>query len=474
MATDAERLARPEHVSVVGPAGCGKTTLIAAAAAQSDGRQLILTHTHAGVAALRQKLRRAGVARASYEIHTICGWALRLAQSYPMMSGVKTTMPTAHEWADTYHAATDLLMSSTIRRVVQVSYRGAFVDEYQDCALGQHGLVLQLAEIMPVRVIGDPLQGIFSFQEEVVNWEQHVQPAFRHLMELRTPYRWQGKNECLGRWLLGLRDALLEDRPVRLDAAPVTWCSSDGRRCRTGCKGCRLCYANPKAALLHISESPRAAAAVARTVAGLQTIEEMQCQRLLDAAKAIDQSTNSCELDATLACLVKRCYARADKVWRSADVKRLRQALADQDRFAAIDAILEAVSGSKGPRLHNGDLWSELRRAVRLKIDHSEQYGTFHDAAWRAREITRYSGRSLPQRVASTVLRVKGLEFDHAIVGNAQAVRRHKNADPLLGAKNFYVAATRASTSLTVFCPQPVLDRWHSSPTLAEQLSLLD
>jgi chromosomal replication initiation ATPase DnaA len=43
---------------VVAPAGFGKTHLIAAALHYAEKRQLVLTHTYAGVNALRRKLRQ--------------------------------------------------------------------------------------------------------------------------------------------------------------------------------------------------------------------------------------------------------------------------------------------------------------------------------------------------------------------------------------------------------------------------------
>ena len=56
---------------VVAPAGYGKTHLIAASTARSAGRQLILTHTYAGVNALRHKMRALGVSDRLYRIDTI-------------------------------------------------------------------------------------------------------------------------------------------------------------------------------------------------------------------------------------------------------------------------------------------------------------------------------------------------------------------------------------------------------------------
>ena len=62
MAATPEEFAASDRACVVAAAGCGKTRLIADAVKVLEGtRQLILTHTHAGVNALRYKLRAVGV-----------------------------------------------------------------------------------------------------------------------------------------------------------------------------------------------------------------------------------------------------------------------------------------------------------------------------------------------------------------------------------------------------------------------------
>ena len=54
MQSSAEILAESSRTSVIAPAGYGKTHLIAAAVGKERfGRQLLLTHTHAGVRAIR-------------------------------------------------------------------------------------------------------------------------------------------------------------------------------------------------------------------------------------------------------------------------------------------------------------------------------------------------------------------------------------------------------------------------------------
>ena len=75
--------------SVIAPAGCGKTHHIAEALTRhGNGKPiLILTHTNAGVVALRQRLDRAGVPARFYRLSTIDGWAIRIISVFPLRSG---------------------------------------------------------------------------------------------------------------------------------------------------------------------------------------------------------------------------------------------------------------------------------------------------------------------------------------------------------------------------------------------------
>jgi hypothetical protein len=48
---------------------------------------LVLTHTNAGVAALRGRLERASVPTSAYRLATIDGWAMRLLTLFPQRAG---------------------------------------------------------------------------------------------------------------------------------------------------------------------------------------------------------------------------------------------------------------------------------------------------------------------------------------------------------------------------------------------------
>ena len=53
-----ENFAKQKRAVIVAPAGYGKTELIVQSVACSEGRQLILTHTHAGVDSLRKRFKK--------------------------------------------------------------------------------------------------------------------------------------------------------------------------------------------------------------------------------------------------------------------------------------------------------------------------------------------------------------------------------------------------------------------------------
>ena len=99
-----------------------------------------------------------------------------------------------------------------------------YVDEYQDCSIPQHNLILKLAEVLPCRILGDPLQGIFDFRKnECVDWERHVSPNFDALPEMDTYWRWEKANPRLGTWLKWFRKKIISGGSIDLCKGPVTW-----------------------------------------------------------------------------------------------------------------------------------------------------------------------------------------------------------------------------------------------------------
>ena len=115
---------------VVAPAGYGKTHLIALAVNESKNRQLILTHTFAGVHALKKKLQILDVSSSKYQIDTIASFTLRLCLAYPKTSGWNIEKPAGIQWNDLYNSGIKLLEKEFIKRIIRNSYIGVYVDEY--------------------------------------------------------------------------------------------------------------------------------------------------------------------------------------------------------------------------------------------------------------------------------------------------------------------------------------------------------
>lgn len=460
-----QQLSEADRAFVVAAAGCGKTEVIAQAVGLSrSGRQLVLTHTHAGVWALRRRLHKLGVPRKQYDVETIAGWALRYAGSYPQLGGLLTTEPVGQQWDDVYGAAITLLGVPAIRRVISASYAGVYVDEYQDCPTIQHTLVLALAEILPCRVLGDPMQGIFDFNgQTLVDWDADVQPHFERLPDLVTPWRWRGEdsNAALGDWLVGVRANLEQGQPIDLSGAPVVYIQQAERAQQQACWD-QLKFKGDS--VVAIRQWPQNCHAIARELRGNYTsMEEMDCKDLLKASKAIEAATGPERVLRVLAfgqdCItgVSELTASLQSTLRRGAIPKITArcphpalyadavVLASTGEMHHALAILAHLEANTGAFVFRRELLREMRRA--LKSHSKGGYSSLHDAAWAVRNITRQLGRHEERRSVSRTLLIKGLEFDRSVILDADE----------LDAKNLYVALTRGRKALVVVARQPRL-----------------
>lgn len=133
---------------------------------------------------------------------------------------------------------------------------------------------------------------------------------------------------------------------------------------------------------------------------------------------------------------------------------RMRLAARALDEGGGVLAAVELLAlARKRPRwkLYRGELWRDCQRAVSDLV--SGRVATMLEATATARQRASYSGRKLPRRTVSTPLLLKGLEFDHVVIPDASHFAKERHAQ----AKQFYVAISRATHSLTISSPNPIL-----------------
>ena len=456
----ARELAEATRSCLVAPAGFGKTEVIAKAVAlYADSPQLILTHTHAGVRALRERLAKFGAPPRSYHLDTIAGFALRYAASFPKTSQIDATQPTGDQWDSIYVAARKVLATGVGTRLITNSFKGIFVDEYQDCTLGQHALLLQLAAVLPTRIVGDPLQGIFEFGGGVVDWETDVFPAFAHrLDDLEHPWRWKASNPDLGAWLIELRENLLAGVITDLSVAPINWQASTHPAQQL--KQCKA-LADLPGSVAAIHKWPNQCHKLAGRLGGVFTsMEEVESRDLLTFAKKLEKASGTKRIDVLFE-FASKCMTAVSSDFGSmrqtvvsggnpktpstgpkrAVVSKVVAMVADDALVGAV-STMDAIERASSGIFFRTELWTEMKKAITL-LHEEPEHDSLAKAAWVVRDRGRHHGRRVSPRVISRTLLVKGLEFDHAAVLDAAQ----------LDTKNLYVAMTRGSSSLTVLSP---------------------
>jgi hypothetical protein len=479
----AASLAYSDRGAMIAPAGCGKTWTIARAVTDHGrGRELVLTHTHAGVDAIRRRLLAFRCRPASVHVDTIAGWCLHLAAAFPRTSRLSTPTPrTNDEYSEVYASAAAMLHMRPFREILSASYTGVYVDEYQDCTTVQHAVVLSIADTLPCRVVGDPLQSIFDFGDgPLVDWTLDVRSQFESVPGPANPHRWLKTNPRLGLWLGQVRDRLEKGLPVDLVGAPVQWCRVDDPRAlqRVRLNACSDAADDDNARVVAIHSTPPQAQELARNLRGRYScVERVDLEELYLAAARIDQSQgvhralavlDYSELFLTAVKPSMHAHRKSLESGKPTTSKKFREQRAALDAVATdssptlVANALAALRAIPNAVLSRRELLDDMRRACQAMAD--GEAPSLAEAARIVRNRTRLRGRRLARCAMGTTLRVKGLEFDHAVV----------LAPDQYDAQNLYVALTRGARSVSVvsasstITPRP---RKHPSGTPSRRLA---
>ena len=467
MSDDATRLASVERGSVVAAAGCGKTELIAKSVSKSSGRQLVLTHTNAGVESLLRRLRRFGVDRDRAHVDTIHSWCIRYLASYPCTSGGLPTDGTTVKWELVCTAMTKFLAWPVIQDVVRASYAGVFVDEYQDCDQDQHDFIAALAKLLPMRILGDPLQGVFRFAGEPPPWNSVVESEFPNVATLTTPWRWcrEGENAELGAWLAEARGTLESKGTLRLDDERIRYIQTPSfRDWGQQAQSCCFKIGQEDGSVVAILKWAEDYLGLGRMTGGFfQCVEPIDAKDGARVLRALEGSAPGDRADVVLRFLRSISSGSKAKIQQVDELRRADSPLGDLDESltsavtllreqkdlvspAMAAAVIDGVARSPDVKVFR---WELLRAVVDSLLDaRSVGYDDLVGFLRKRRSLASHIGRRLGRRVAGSTLLLKGMEFDHAVVVDTGKFSVH----------DLYVALTRGSKSLTVLSPTPAID----------------
>jgi hypothetical protein len=454
---------------VEAPAGCGKTQLITDALKRHTGAKpiLVLTHTNAGVVALRGRLQRAGVSPSTYRLSTIDGWAIRLASNFPERSKVSPEDLSSPNYTTVRDGAIRLLRDGHINDCISATYGALIVDEYQDCSQRQHSIIHHAAKTLSTCVLGDPLQAIFGFGSDTLcDWETKACLDFPKIAELDQPWRWINANtQDLGEWLLDMRRRLLRGKSIDLETAPeeLNWVELDGSSqdhaklisaARWTGKG-----ASDGVLIIGDSRNPAGRHELARGVPGCTVIEPVDLGQMVRFFASFKLDRDSLSQVLSLAEEVMTGVERSQLMQRVEILKRgsaKKQASPTEEAAVAFSlkpsshqaaGLLSSLGGLPETRVFRPTMWRSCIRA--FEICAADSALSFSEAAIRVREQNRSFGRPLPRRAIGSTLLLKGLEAGVVVVLNADD----------LNPANLYVALTRGARRVTVCSQNSVLCR---------------
>jgi len=456
--------------SVTAPAGCGKTQLIADTLARHRGPKpiLVLTHTNAGVAALRARMQRGRVPQSAFTLATLDGFTRSLVRSFPFRSGLdpqilKLENP-KQDYAAMRAAAAKLLAAGHINEILDATYSNLIVDEYQDCSLSQHAIVDCIANVLPTCVLGDPMQAIFGIAgNQLVDWTSQVLPRFPYVCALQIPWRWRNAGtESFGHWLLKCRDILLNGGPIDLRTAPpeLTWirlspATAYVQRARAASAlsplegGTVLVIGDSKNASSRRRVASQTPGAINVEPADLADLVDFGRQfdlaatnvvaRLVEFAGGVMTNVGAAELQKRVATLRK---GKARKPPSSAEHAVV--SFANEPSLArAAEAIL-SIKAAPGVRVYRPEMLRSCLAAIQTAVGGG---CTLLEATERERDRCRHLGRTVARRAVGSTLLLKGLEADVAVLLQPE----------LMDARHLYVALTRGARCVIVCSTDPIL-----------------
>lgn len=448
--------------SITAPAGCGKTQLIVTALkAHSQAKPiLILTHTNAGVSALRMRLKKNGVPESKYKLVTIDGWVLQLVSSFPKRSGINLEsiklLNPSKDYLAIRTAAIKILNEHHIDNIIKSNYSQLIVDEYQDCSIVQHSIIVHLSQLIPACVLGDPLQAIFGFKgNALVDWQKDVQSYFSPCGELGTPWRWKNAGaESFGNWLLEIRKDLLENKEVDFSSAPpevnlIRLNNVSDHEKILEAANVKVSDKNDSILIIGDSINAKSRHQIASSIYGAVTVEPVDFKdlisfsdsyfassaffQILELVKELMTGISSLNLEKRIPTIQAGRERNPPTVLEN----QILDFIKNPEHKNAIN-LLKDFTNQKDVRVYRPAIYYACIKGFQIAADNPDI--TLKEAMIRIREQNRAVGRIIPKRAVGSTLLLKGLEAEYAVILKADT----------LDSRNLYVAMTRGSKGLIV------------------------
>lgn len=457
---------------LIAPAGFGKTHFIADCLkyiqTENKGRYLILTHTHAGISSIKEKLKKLNVSSRNYHIETISSYAQKYSLAYSSKE-----IPSIDKSTEYYDfiikEANEIIKNSIIKEIIRNSYKGLFVDEYQDCNADHHNLILSISENISTHILGDPLQGIFNFKgQSLVDMTDKEQMGefLDNKYELSIPWRWNqdGNNKTLGEGLLDIRKKLenqenfdLSEFSKHITIVPM---SKNDEHLNFREKPIRTVWRLMKEKSLLVIH-PNSMNKIPRENfiktfgESFSMIEAIDDKNFYKFAKDFDLSTTA-EINKSIQVFLYACFTKKSVskwLYEDKNIKKLTENekeiirpineklnnLSKKVSHIEILSVLKEIKNLPGLKCYRKDLFESVCQALEnSKLKNISSY----EAMIEKRNKIRRSGRKIFGKCVGTTLLTKGLEFEKVVILNINDFE-----DP----KNLYVALTRASKELIVF-----------------------
>lgn len=409
----------------------------------------------------------------NYRLSTIAGWALRIIEMFPERAGYRHDRFSVPNYLAIQVAVANLCQSGHICRELRATYGRLLVDEYQDCSLSQHSIVIGIADAIPTVVFGDPMQAIFGLNanDPLADWYNHVVTAFPQIGRLTTPWRWNnvGAND-LGVWLLSARDLLRRGQPVdiRTCGNRVVWHLIEGDTDALIGEQIRVQYdiarRNPNQSILFIGDSIHSQSRhnYASRANGVSVVEPVDFKDIVEVANQMNGQVGQ-ELLAT--CLIflskvmtnvqgNRLLGRIETIANNrqrapaTEAELAAIAVANGGGYAEAISFLKFMAGDPNRRVYRHSAFNILVEALSSAVKTRRELG---EAIAALREQKRHAGRSVPLKAVGSTLLLKGLEADHVVILDADRPGARMSREHL------YVALSRGARSVHVFSRTPIL-----------------